>query len=185
MVGISVTSERGPGGVDVARRRLGSDRATSEPRFVERDSRLDDSALSGGRAHLKVSPEQPRALAHPEQTKVLGILFDEDHGVKALPIVGDGKCEFFGSERNCHQQVACTGVAKRVSHGLLSDTKGAEFNLRGKACLGPNDPEFGVRLGFVFDIGDETRKCGDESKLVKGRRAQVSRESPQSGGSVQ
>jgi hypothetical protein len=76
-------------------------------------------------------------------------------------------------------------VAKRVPHGLLSDTKGAEFDLRSKSCLGPEDSKFGVRLGFVFDIGNETRKCGNEPKLVKGRRAQVSRESPQSGGGVQ
>jgi hypothetical protein len=39
---------------------------------------------------------------HPEQTEALAILGAEAHGVKALPIVGDGKSEFFGSERNCH-----------------------------------------------------------------------------------
>jgi len=41
----------------VTRRQLGSDRATSVLRSVERDSRLDDSALSGGRAHVEMSSE--------------------------------------------------------------------------------------------------------------------------------
>jgi hypothetical protein len=143
----------------------------SQPRFIERDGRLDDRTLFGGRVHLKVSPQQPRPLAHPEQTKVLGILFAEVHRVKAMSIVGDGEGDFFGSERNCDQEVACAGVAKRVSNGLLGDTKGAEFNFRGQASLCPDDLKLGDWLGLVFDIGDEARKGRDESKLVQGWRA--------------
>ena len=51
----------------VPRHRLVGDGATLGPGSVERDGRLDDGALSGGRAHLEVAPEQT-VIAYPRSS---------------------------------------------------------------------------------------------------------------------
>jgi hypothetical protein len=155
------------------------DGATLGPGSVERDDRLDDGALSGGRAHLEVAPEQPRPLAHSEKTEMSRTVLAEALRVKAPTIVGHGQRELVSSELNGHEKLARPGVAKRVAHRLLSDAKGAEFGIGGKTTLGADDPEFDGEPGLVLYVGDKARKCGDEPELVEGRRAQVPREDPQ------
>lgn len=70
-------------------------------------------------------------------------LLSEALGEKASPVVGHAEREVDGSEPNGHQEVASPGMAERIAHRLLDDTKGAKLDVGGKASLGAGDLELG------------------------------------------